>query len=81
DHVDILLIHDVDRWTHGDAVEEHFACAMAGAYRALVRLRDEGVVKAIGVGVNEAAMCERFARAGDFDVMMLAGRYTLLEQG
>lgn len=81
DHVDILLIHDVDRWTHGDAVEEHFTTAMAGAYRALVRLRDEGVVKAIGVGVNEAAMCERFARAGDFDVMMLAGRYTLLEQG
>ncbi|QCI69288.1 aldo/keto reductase [Phreatobacter stygius] len=81
DHVDILLIHDVDRWTHGDAVEEHFKTAMSGAYRALVRLRDEGVVKAIGVGVNEAAMCERFARAGDFDVMMLAGRYTLLEQG
>lgn len=81
DRIDILLIHDIDRWTHGEAVEEHFGAAMNGAYRALVRLREEGVVKAIGVGVNEAEMCERFARAGDFDVMMLAGRYTLLEQG
>src|SRR5437764_68863 len=55
--------------------------AMDGAYRALDRLRAEHVVNAIGIGVNEAEMCERFARAGEFDVMMLAGRYTLLEQG
>lgn len=81
DRIDILLIHDVDRWTHGAAVEDHFRAAMNGAYRALVRLREEGAVEAIGVGVNEADMCERFAQAGDFDVMMLAGRYTLLEQG
>ena len=81
DHVDILLIHDVDVWTHGAMMEQRFAEAMEGAYRALDRLRAEGTVKAIGVGVNEAAMCERFARAGDFDVMMLAGRYSLLEQG
>ncbi len=81
DHVDVLLIHDVDVWTHGADMERHFAEAMNGAYRALDRLRASGAVKAIGVGVNEAEMCERFARAGDFDVMMLAGRYTLLEQG
>jgi D-threo-aldose 1-dehydrogenase len=81
DRVDILLIHDVDRWTHGEAVDARFGEAMDGAYRALDRLRTEHVVNAIGIGVNEAEMCERFARAGDFDVMMLAGRYTLLEQG
>lgn len=81
DHVDILLIHDVDVWTHGERMEQRFAEAMDGAYRALESLRAAGVVKAIGVGVNEAEMCERFARAGDFDVMMLAGRYSLLEQG
>lgn len=81
DHVDILLIHDVDVWTHGDRMEQRFAEAMDGAYRALDKLRASGAVKAIGVGVNEAEMCERFARAGDFDVMMLAGRYSLLEQG
>jgi D-threo-aldose 1-dehydrogenase len=53
---------------------------MDGAYKALDRLRSEKVIDAIGVGVNEAEMCERFAHAGDFDVMLLAGRYSLLEQ-
>jgi D-threo-aldose 1-dehydrogenase len=74
------LIHDVDVWTHGERQEQRFKEAMNGAYRALERLRAEGVVKAIGVGVNEAEVCERFARAGDFDTMLLAGRYSLLEQ-
>jgi D-threo-aldose 1-dehydrogenase len=79
--IDILLIHDVDAWTHGEAaIEARFREAMAGAYRALDRLRGEGVVRAIGVGLNDAAMCARFAREGDFDTMLLAGRYSLLEQ-
>jgi len=79
--VDVVLIHDVDVWTHGAAmIEQRFAEAMEGSYRALEQLRGEGVIRGIGVGVNEADMCERFARAGDFDVMLLAGRYTLLEQ-
>lgn len=81
DRIDVVLIHDVDVWTHGkDAIEARFAQAMDGAYRALDKLRAAGAVKAIGVGVNEAEMCERFARAGDFDTMLLAGRYSLLEQ-
>ena len=81
DHIDIVLIHDVDVWTHGAAlIEQRFSEAMDGAYRALEALRAAGAVKAIGVGVNEAQMCERFARAGDFDTMLLAGRYSLLEQ-
>jgi len=81
DRIDVVLIHDVDVWTHGkDAIDARFAQAMDGAYRALDTLRAAGAVKAIGVGVNEAEMCERFARAGDFDTMLLAGRYSLLEQ-
>lgn len=81
DRLDLLLIHDVDVWTHGsDLIEERFREAMAGAYRALDRLRGEGVVSGIGVGVNEAEMCVRFAQSGSFDVMLLAGRYSLLEQ-
>jgi len=81
DRLDLLLIHDVDVWTHGaDAIEQRFREAMEGAYVALDRLRGEGVVKGIGVGVNEADMCVRFARAGSFDTMLLAGRYSLLEQ-
>jgi D-threo-aldose 1-dehydrogenase len=81
DRLDLLLIHDVDVWTHGaDAIEDRFREAMAGAYVALDRLRSEGVVAGIGIGVNEAEMCVRFAHAGSFDTMLLAGRYSLLEQ-
>jgi D-threo-aldose 1-dehydrogenase len=78
--IDIALIHDVDVWTHGDQIETRFKEAMEGAYRALDRLRGEKVVKGIGVGVNESAMCVRFANAGDIDAVLLAGRYSLLEQ-
>lgn len=81
DRLDLLLIHDVDVWTHGrEAIEDRFREAMSGAYVALDRLRSEGVVAGIGIGVNEAEMCVRFAQAGSFDVMLLAGRYSLLEQ-
>jgi D-threo-aldose 1-dehydrogenase len=81
DRLDLLLIHDVDVWTHGrDAIEQRFREAMQGAYVALDRLRGEGTVKGIGIGVNEADMCVRFAKAGSFDTMLLAGRYSLLEQ-
>ncbi len=80
--IDIVLIHDVDVWTHGsrEAYEQRFAESMEGAYRALDRLRGEGVIQAIGAGINEIEPCVRFARAGDFDCFLLAGRYTLLEQ-
>ncbi len=79
--IDICLIHDVDKWTHGSDVELRFKEAMDGAYKALEKLRSEKVIKGIGVGLNESDMCARFAEAGDFDCMILAGRYTLLEQG
>ena len=81
DRLDLLLIHDVDVWTHGtDAIEDRFREAMEGAYVALDKLRAEGVVAGIEIGVNEAEMCVRFAKAGSFDIMLLAGRYSLLEQ-
>jgi D-threo-aldose 1-dehydrogenase len=78
---DILLIHDCDVWTHGKAdAELRFKEAMEGAYRALDKLRSEKIVAAIGFGINEADTCVRFARAGDFDLAMMAGRYSLLIQ-
>lgn len=70
DSIDILHIHDPD---------EEFDTAMAGAYRALVRLRDEGVVRAIGAGMNQWQMPLRFAEEGDFDCFLVAGRYSLLD--
>jgi D-threo-aldose 1-dehydrogenase len=80
--IDVLLIHDVDVWTHGteEARLERFREVMGGGYRAMARLREEGTVRAIGAGINEVRACEELARAGDFDCFLLAGRYTLLEQ-
>ena len=80
--IDVLLIHDVDVWTHGseEARLQRFGEVMGGGYRAMLRLREERVVRAIGAGINEIQACEDFARAGDFDCFLLAGRYTLLEQ-
>ena len=78
--IDVLLIHDCDVWTHGAEAGARFKEAMDGAYRALDKLRSEKTVAAIGFGINEADTCVKFARAGDFDLAMMAGRYTLLDQ-
>lgn len=77
---DIIFIHDVNRRWHGDDVDRRFDEVMGGGYRALHELRRAGVIKAIGVGVNDSDILMRFAEAGTFDCFMLAGRYTLLEQ-
>jgi D-threo-aldose 1-dehydrogenase len=72
DRIDIVYIHDPDNyWT--EAVE--------GAAPALSALRDEGVIGAWGAGMNQSAMLHRFVTETDIDIVMLAGRYTLLEQG
>ncbi len=78
--IDILYIHDIDKFTRGDEQPEVFETAMNGAWRALSKLRDERVVKAIGVGVNEWEVCQDALEQLDFDCFLLAGRYTLLEQ-
>ena len=82
DSIDILLAHDVDIFTHGSkaASDQRIDELMAGGYKALISLRDQGVVKAIGAGVNEWQVCQTLAERGDFDLFLLAGRYTLLEQ-
>jgi D-threo-aldose 1-dehydrogenase len=82
DHVDIIYAHDVDVFTHGskassDARVHEF---MEGGYKALLELRKSGAIKAFGAGINEWEVAETLARSGDFDVFLLAGRYTLLEQ-
>jgi D-threo-aldose 1-dehydrogenase len=80
--IDVLLVHDLDVWTHGseDARRARVREFMAGGYRAMVELREQGAVRAIGAGVNETAACQDLAARGDFDCFLLAGRYTLLEQ-
>jgi D-threo-aldose 1-dehydrogenase len=71
DRVDVALIHDPD--DHGEQ-------ALREAYPALERLRAEGCVRAIGVGMNHARMLTRFVADTDVDVVLVAGRYTLLDQ-
>ena len=81
ERIDILLAHDLGRLTHGQDHPRRFAEFMQGGYRALRALRDSGAVGAIGLGVNEWEAAEEALVAADFDVVLLAGRYTLLEQG
>jgi D-threo-aldose 1-dehydrogenase len=82
DRVDILLVHDIDVFNHGSTErrDTHIETLMKGGYKALLKLRDGGVISAFGAGVNEWEVCEILARRGDFDLFLLAGRYTLLEQ-
>ena len=78
--IDILLAHDLGRMTHGDAAEGHFKDFFEGGYRALEELRRAGDIRAIGLGVNETEICKRALQHGDFDLFLLAGRYSLLER-
>jgi D-threo-aldose 1-dehydrogenase len=71
DRVDIALVHDPD---------DHYDEALGGAFRALARLREEGVVRAIGVGMNQTELLCRFAREADPDCFLVAGRYTVLDR-
>jgi len=71
DRVDVALVHDPD---------DHYEQALEGAFRALSRLRDEGVVRAIGAGMNQTQMLARFAREADPDCLLVAGRYTVLDR-
>lgn len=80
ERMDMVFIHDIDVYTRGDAQPEVFRQAMDGSWKALQRLRDEKLVKAIGVGVNEWQVCHEALIQRDFDCFLLAGRYTLLEQ-
>jgi D-threo-aldose 1-dehydrogenase len=79
--IDIIYMHDIGQVTHGKRHKELFKIAMDGGYKAMDRLREQGLVKAIGLGVNEYEVCEEAMAYGDFDCFLLAGRYTLLEQG
>ena len=82
DRIDILYVHDLDIFTHGDAatLQKKLDIFMASGYEALVSLRDQGVITAFGAGLNEWQSAQWMTERGDFDLFLLAGRYTLLEQ-
>jgi len=80
DRIDILLVHDIGEFQHGQDHMKHFKSLESGGYRAMDELRTAGLIKAIGLGVNENKVCMDALAIGDWDVFLLAGRYTLLEQ-
>jgi D-threo-aldose 1-dehydrogenase len=80
DRIDILLAHDIGTFQHGEENARHFRDLAEGGYRAMDELRKSGQIKAIGLGVNENQVCMDALGIGDWDVFLLAGRYTLLEQ-
>lgn len=82
DRIDILFVHDVDIFTHGskEASDQRIEEFMRSGYYGLLSLRDQGVIKAFGGGINEWQVAQTLAERGDFDLFLLAGRYTLLEQ-
>lgn len=71
DRIDVLHIHDPD---------DHYEDAIKGAYPAIAELREQGLISGVSAGMNQWEMLADFARAGDFDCFLLAGRYSLLEQ-
>jgi D-threo-aldose 1-dehydrogenase len=82
DRVDFLYAHDLDVFNHGsqDVLDTKLQELLAGGHSALVALRDQGVIGGFGMGVNEWQPAEWLVDHGDPDVILLAGRYTLLEQ-
>ena len=78
---DILYIHDIGPYTHGDKHQHYWdQLTTGGGFKALGKLRDEGSTKAVGLGVNEWEVVRDAMEVFDIDAAMLAGRYTLLEQ-
>ncbi|GFE82665.1 oxidoreductase [Steroidobacter agaridevorans] len=79
--IDMLYVHDIGRMTHGYRHPERLQQLIhGGGLRALAKLRAEGQIDAVGIGVNEVQVCLELMEEADLDVILLAGRYTLLEQ-
>ncbi|MGI3902671.1 MAG: aldo/keto reductase [Janthinobacterium lividum] len=79
--IDLLFVHDIGRYTHGDAHDQHWqALTRGGGFRALEQLRQEGRIGGFGLGVNEAAVVTDALGEAELDAVLLAGRHTLLEQ-
>ncbi len=81
DHVDILLVHDIGEMTHGADAARHMRDFLDSGYKTLAELKATRHVSAIGLGINECRAGEDVLNQADIDVILLAGRYTLLEQG
>ncbi|WP_424987048.1 aldo/keto reductase [Microbulbifer sp. S227A] len=79
-HIDILYVHDIGTYTHGPDNAAHMEAFLGSGYERLVRLRERGRIRAFGLGVNENGVCLDVMRHGAIDVILLAGRLTLLDR-
>ena len=79
DRVDTLLLHDIGRQTHGDAHEDILRQALSEALPEMAAMKAEGLTDRIGLGVNEIEVCDEIIDQFDLDILLIAGRYTLLE--
>ena len=82
DRIDVLFAHDIDVFNQGskEVMDARMADFLASGYRAMLNLREQGVIKAIGAGINEWEPAQTMLEQCDMDIFLLAGRYTLLEQ-
>ncbi|WP_172327943.1 aldo/keto reductase [Mangrovicoccus sp. HB161399] len=79
--IDILYVHDIGEYTHGPANAAHMEAFLGSGYARLRRLKEQGRIHAFGLGVNENEICLAVMReAGPLDVILLAGRLTLLDR-
>src|SRR5699024_287825 len=78
--VDILLAHDLGELTHGPDSARHMQAVLDSGYGAMRELKDQGAVDAVGIGVNEVEVCLYLLERVELDVILLAGRYTLLDR-
>ena len=79
-HFGMLLVHDVGVRTHGDQHASVLRSVLRDTLPTLQQLKSEGLVDAVGIGCNETDVCFELLACADLDVILLAGRYTLLEQ-
>lgn len=78
--IDILYVHDLGAFAHGDAAPGHFRTFMDSGLKALEGLKRDGVISAYGLGVNENEVCIDVLRRAPLDEILLAGRFTLLDR-
>lgn len=78
--MEIMLVHDIGAFAHGPDHPRHLGELLDGGLRALRDLKESGAIAAFGLGVNEAGVCHEILDEADLDCILLAGRYTLLEQ-
>ena len=77
--IDIAFLHDVDSFIHGADYEDRMVESLEGAVPAMIAMREEGVIRAVGAALNEASALRRIVEQSDIDCLLVAGRYTLLD--